>query len=91
MFDDMRPMSEAPADGTPILARIRPDLSESHPAYANGRPDAYAGRFVVVRHPGSPEYGYDHEWGLAGPFGHQFGGARVFEGWWPLPSSKGAE
>jgi len=83
----MLPMRDARKDRTPILAKIRPDLAEAFPSYAGGQDiDRYAGRFVVVSHPGITEDGFDIGWSLAGPFGFCLGEDDVFEGWWPLPS-----
>lgn len=84
---NMRQMVEAPKDRTPILAKIRDDLGAFFPHYGFGGPDEYAGRFVVVHHPGLAEDGFDIGWSLSGPFGHGLGTDAVFAGWWPLPGS----
>lgn len=81
----MRSMGSAPKDGTPILARIRPDLMATYPYYNRSKPEACAGLFVVIRHPGLADDGLDIGWSLAGPFGFGLGLDDVFEGWWPLP------
>lgn len=80
----MQPMSAAPGRRVSILAKIRSDLAEAFPHYASGRPETYAGLFVVVRNTAAEES--SREWGLAGPFGQSLGGDAVFEGWWPLPA-----
>ena len=85
----MLPMSTARKNGEPILAKIREDLSTYRPGYAGGRGDSYAGRKVVVRHPGLSEDGFDIGWSLAGPFGFGLGEDEIFEGWWPLPEDDG--
>ncbi len=89
MIDTMRPMASAPKDRTPILAKIRDDLAQAYPHYGFGRPERYAGRFVVVHHLGLAGDGFDIGWGLSGPFGHGLGDDDVFAGWWPLPGNGG--
>lgn len=84
----MQPMKTARKNGEPILAKIREDLSTYRPHYAGGRGDSYAGRKVVVRHPGLSEDGFDIGWSMAGPFGVGLGEDEVFEGWWPLPEDE---
>ena len=88
----MRPMSEAPKDRTPILARIRADLATAFPHYGftDSGASRHAGLYVVIRHPGLADDGFDVGWGLAGPFGIGLGGDEVFEGWWPLPETTSA-
>lgn len=81
----MRPMNEAPKDGTAILARIRDDLDAWRPERAPWRE---AGIFVVVRHPGLAEDGFDIGWNLAGPFGNGGWTDEWFTGWWPLPDTQ---
>ncbi len=85
MSDELRPMDEAPKDGAPILARIRPDLAAYRPHYGWSDPDRFAGLYVVIRHQGIAPDGFDPGWSLNGPFGHGLGGDDIFSGWRPLP------
>lgn len=82
----LRPMSEAPKDRTPVIARIREDLLDVYPHYGFRSGDSYPGIYVVVRHPGVVEGGFDPGWSLAGPFGHGLGEDDCFAGWLPLPN-----
>lgn len=77
----MRPMSEAKKDRSPVLAKLREDLAEH-----TGRADVYvAGLWVVVRHPGVADDGFDTGWSLAGPFGYGGLPDDWFSGFVPLP------
>lgn len=58
-MSELRPMSEAPKDRTPVLALIRRDLAKFHPHYGMSSPELYAGLWVVVRHPGLSPDGFD--------------------------------
>ncbi len=49
-MSDWQPMDKAPKDGTPILARIRPDLAAYRPHYGWSEPGRFAGLYVVIRH-----------------------------------------
>jgi hypothetical protein len=76
-----RDISEAPKDGTPIVAVLRADI---YPRIRPQRPDLASlnGLYMVLRHPGG-SYG----WNAAGPLG--FGGIddEWIAGWMaPLPA-----
>ena len=76
-----RPMSEAPKDGTPFLAKFRDDLTIM--VDSKYQPSDWAGYFVVVRiNKGcrDPELATPAGWGFDGGFFLD-----EFEGWAPLP------
>ena len=76
-----RPMSEAPKDGTPVLAKFRDDLTVL--VDSKYRPSDWAGYCVVVRiNKGcrDPELAASPGWGFDGGFFLD-----EFEGWAPLP------
>jgi hypothetical protein len=79
----MRPMSEAVKDGSSVLARLRPDLAEYVPEKCWCHD--VAGLWVVVRHPGLADDGFDLGWNLAGPFGNGGWPDDWFDGFIPLP------
>lgn len=76
----LRPMSEAKKDGQPILAAFRRDIETR-----SERAKHLAGRFVVIRHPGVADDGFDMGWNLAGPWGHGGFPDDWFAGWQELP------
>lgn len=78
-----RPMSEARKDLTPILAKIRPDLS----VWRN-RDDLehWNGLRVVIRHVGIEPGGFDVGWNMDGPVGMGGFPDEWFVGWMELPA-----
>lgn len=74
----LKPMSEAPRDRTPVLARFRDDL-----VTIRADLDRLHGLWVVVRYDGFDDH---HSWGLAGPFGYGGIDAKWFVGWQHLPA-----
>ena len=79
-----RPIEEAKKDGTPILARIKDCL---------GREDLerWQGLYVVIRHPGLADDGFDIGWNVAAPVGHGGFPDEWFDGFRPLPPPPGKE
>ncbi len=79
-----RPIEEAKKDGTPILARIKTDF---------GREDMkrWQGLYVVIRHPGLADDGFDVGWNMAAPVGHGGFPDKWFDGFRPLPPPPGKE
>lgn len=76
-----RPMSEAPKDRTPILARTRPDI---YPESSNR--SGWNARHVVIRHEGILDDGFDMGWSVAAPVGYGGMPDEWFLGWQPLPA-----
>jgi hypothetical protein len=79
----LRPMSAHKKDGTPVLARFRQDFADL--ASVRRELDRLAGLWVVVRHTGVHEDGWDPGWNLAGPFGYGGLPDEWFSGWMSLP------
>ncbi len=77
----MRPMREAPKDGTPVLVKIKDDLSPwgIEPGSFGGT-DRFAGLHAVMRSRGDIM-----EWGFAAPVGRGGFPDEWLDGWWPLP------
>ena len=73
----MRPISEAPRDGTYILAMTKDDLGERHSGMAS-RP------FVIWHMGKTNNLGFDMGWSLFPGMGV---GDEWFSGWEPLPDS----
>jgi hypothetical protein len=83
IFGAGRQIQDAPKDRTRILAYIRGDLV----AFESRRDlDRWAGRFVVLDHPGITDDGYDFGWNVAAPVGSGGIPDRWIDCWWPLPS-----
>ncbi|MFT8445087.1 MAG: hypothetical protein ABF751_09770 [Acetobacter orientalis] len=76
-----RPMSEAPKDRTPILAKMRSDI---YPESSNR--SGWNGRHVVIRHEGILDDGFDMGWSVAAPVGYGGMPDEWFLGWQPLPA-----
>lgn len=77
-FPPMRPMSEAPRDGTPILVRFHGGAPEDwHPLLQGG--------CAVLRF--DSEWAAGEVWAFAAPVGCHVSGA-VLAGWWPLPGAE---
>jgi len=74
----LRPIETAPKDGKPILAKLRDKLDREDL-------ERWQGLYVVVRHPGLTETGYDFGWNMAAPVGHGGFPDEWFDGWTPLP------
>lgn len=77
----MRPMSEAPRDGTPVLVKIKDDLTPwgIEPGSFGGT-DRFAGLHAVMRNRGDIM-----DWCFAAPVGRGGFSAEWLDGWWPLP------
>jgi hypothetical protein len=78
-------MSEAPTDGTPVLVRVKADLSEfgiPHPGGGRDRMEGFLGIYAVMRSRGDIM-----DWGFAAPVGMGGFPDAWLEGWWPLPAS----
>lgn len=84
----MRPMTEARKDGTSVLGKLRSDLVSFTCQFENWNIKGMAGRWVVVRHPGLADDGFDVGWNLAGPFGNGGWPDDWFDGFTPLPDDK---
>lgn len=79
-----RPIEEAKKDGTPILARIKPSLDREDLKW-------WQGLYVVIRHPGLSDDGFDIGWNIAAPVGHGGFPDEWFDGFRPLPPPPGKE
>lgn len=88
---EWRPMSEAPKDRTPILARVHDDLYPRVVGEPRVDLEPWNGQRVVVHHPGVCEDGFDLGWSVSAPVGHGLGRDDWFSGWLPLPPAPGAE
>ena len=77
----MRPMSEAPRDGTPVLVKVKDDLSPwgIEPGHFGGT-DRFAGLIAVMRNRGDLM-----DWCFAAPVGQGGFSDQWLDGWWPLP------
>lgn len=77
----MRPMDEAPKDGTPVLVKIKDDLSEYGVTPNDfGNTYAFCGLHAVMRSRGDI-----HDWCFAAPVGRGGFPDAWLDGWWPLP------
>jgi hypothetical protein len=85
------PIEKARKDRTPILLKMKDDLSP----FNKGDDDwnaRWAGIQFVGQHPGVAKDGFDSGWGFAAPVGHGGIPDAWIEGWQPLPSSpRGAQ
>lgn len=78
VFAPMRPMSEAPRDGTPVLVRFcEGEPSDWYPQLQGG--------CAVLRFSGGRSIG--GSWAFAAPVGLEVGEAEL-AGWWPLPDAE---
>lgn len=78
----MQPMHTAPRDGTPVLVRIKSDLSPFGVKPGQfGNTDAFQGLFAVMFNRGDVM-----DWGFAAPVGRGGFPDEWLDGWWPLPS-----
>ena len=79
----LKPMADHPKNGEPVLARLRKDLATVRDDF-----DRLAGRWIVVRHAGVKQDGWDDGWSLAGPFGYGGLPDEWFIGWQELPADE---
>ena len=77
----MKPMNDAPNDGTPVLVKVKEDLSEFGVS-SDGIGDTYlfCGLHAVMQ-----SYGDIRGWSYVGPLGRGGFPDEWLEGWWPLP------
>ena len=76
-----RPMCDAPKDGTPVLVKIKDDLSPwgvNQSSFSNSH--MFCGLYAVMRN-----YGDIQDWGFAAPVGRGGFPDEWLDGWWPLP------
>jgi hypothetical protein len=80
----LNPMTSAPRNRTPVLARMHPDL---FPRIRPERPDLkrWNGVWIVIAHPGLDADGFDPDWHMAAPVGRGGFPDEWFVGWTPLP------
>ncbi|MFT9441072.1 MAG: hypothetical protein ABF593_04835 [Acetobacter papayae] len=74
-----RPMSEAPKDRTPIIAKTRSDV---FPESSNR--SGWNGRHAVIQHGGILDDGFDMGWSVAAPVGYGGMPDGWFLGWQPI-------
>lgn len=79
----MRPMAEAPKDGTSVLVKIKDDLSAYGVEPGDfGNTHAFCGLHAVMRNRGNIM-----GWSFAAPVGRGGFPDEWLAGWWPLPTS----
>lgn len=76
----LRPIETAEKNGSPILAKIRDKLDRKDM-------ERWQGLYVVIRHPGLTEDGFDVGWNMAAPVGQGGFPDEWFDGWMPLPTT----
>lgn len=83
-----RPMRDAPKDGTPVLVKMKDDLSEFGVPNDGEwhRMRGFLGIYAVMRSRGDPM-----DWCFAAPVGMGGFPDEWLEGWWPLPAAQRAE
>lgn len=81
-LNSMRPITTAKKDGTAILAKIKDRLDREDL-------ERWQGLYVVIRHPGLDDDGFDIGWNMAAPVGCGGFPDEWFDGWAPLPSANG--
>jgi hypothetical protein len=77
-MDELRPIEEAPKDGTPVLVKVRDDI---YPVLRPNRADLedWNGIWAVMKN-----YGNTMEWLFAAPVGHGGFPDEWMVGWLPL-------
>ena len=81
----IRPMQEAPKDGTSVLVKIKDDLSPWGVKPGDfGNTDAFCGLYAVMRNRGDIM-----DWCFAAPVGRGGFPDDWLAGWWPLPATEG--
>lgn len=79
------PMDSAPKDKTPLLMKLKDDLSPYN-RMADDWHTRWQGRWIVAAHPGIADDGFDIGWSFAAPVGHGGFSDAWFDGWMHLPS-----
>lgn len=78
----MFPMKDAPKNGTPVLVKIKDDLSEYGVKPGRiGNAHGFSGLFAVMSNRGD-----EMEWWFAAPVGRGGFPDAWMDGWWPLPT-----
>lgn len=81
----IRPMKDAPKDGTPVLVKIKDDLSSYGVTPGSfGGTHAFCGLSAVMCN-----HGDIHAWRFAAPVGRGGFPDEWLDGWWPLPGKEG--
>lgn len=84
---DLRPMHDAPVDGTIILAKFKDDLSP-YCSIGDRRICRWQGCWAPIRHGGRVgRMGYDMGWSIALPVSQRGFVSACFDRWVPLPST----
>lgn len=86
-LDAPSPMSSAPKDGTPVLVRIKDDLSAYGVKIGDfGNTHAFCGLYAVMRCRDDIM-----GWSFAAPVGRGGFSGEWLDGWWPLPCTLAVE
>lgn len=79
----LKPMSSAPRDGTPVLARFRSDLGRDPRVHSviSHEQRRWSGKWNVIYYSGTSPDGYDFGWLINAPVGVCGFDDAEFDGW----------